>query len=111
MRENLRSRRSKNGDLTRLKSIQKELLYKIFCIDNQPFVALILKMQKQLAFSKNKFLFAKDQKVNIYKSEQILIPLTDFIYAVDKNQMNFNFSADTKEEKIKAEEVILLAVT
>lgn len=89
-----------------MKSIQKELLYKIFCIDNQAFVAMITKMLKQqMDICTNKFSYAKDQKVDIYKPDQILMPLSSFFYSVKKDQTAFNTPVDLKVEKIKAEKV------
>lgn len=82
------------------------MLYKIFCIDNQAFVALIAKMLKQqMDHSNNKFTLAKEQKVDIYKPEQILMPVGSFFYAITKEMTAFNSPGDLKAEKIKAEKV------
>lgn len=62
-------------------------------------------LKQQLDHSTNKFTYAKDKKVNIYKPEQILMPLGSFIYSVKKDQMAFTTPGDTKAEKIKAEKV------
>jgi len=35
------------------------------------------------------------------------MPLGDFFYSVRKDQMTFSFSADSNEDKIKAEKVCL----
>mgnify|MGYP006978835403 CR=1 FL=1 len=82
------------------------MLYKIFCIDNQAFVALIAKMLKQqLELSTNKFSYAKEQKADIYKPEQILMPVDSFFYSIKKELTAFNTLGDSKAEKIKAEKV------
>lgn len=67
-------------------------------------------VRQQIDNSTNKFSYAKEQKINLYKPEQILMPLSDFFYAVKEDQMNFNYPAETKNEKLKAEKVNSLAI-
>lgn len=62
-------------------------------------------LKQQLDNFTNKFSYAKDQKVDIYKSDQILMPVSSFFYSVKKDQTAFNTPFDLKAEKIKAEKV------
>lgn len=93
--------------MIRLKSIDKELLYKVFCLDNQAFVALIIKMSKHhVDTHHNQFSYnSKESLVNVYKPEQILLPVPAFLFSFKRENLNFNYYYDSKNEKIKAEKV------
>lgn len=93
--------------LIRLKSIDKELLYKIFCLDNQAFVAMVIKMSKHhVNTHHNQFSYnSKESVVNVYKPEQILLPLSTFLFSFKRESLTFNYYYDSKNDKIKAEKV------
>jgi len=48
---------------------------------------------------------SREPKVNIYKPEQILVPLADFLFSYRRDNLCFNFYYDSRNEKIKAEKV------
>lgn len=83
------------------------MLYKIFCLDNQAFVALIIKMSKHHVDTyHNQFSYnSKESVVNVYKPEQILTPLHSFLFSFKRENLNFNFYYESKNEKVKAEKV------
>ena len=62
-------------------------------------------LKQQLDHSTNKFTYAKELKVDIYKPEQILMSVDSFFYSIKKDQTAFNTPGDLKAEKIKAEKV------
>lgn len=62
-------------------------------------------LKQQLDHSTNKFSYAKEQKADIYKPEQILMPVDSFFYSIKKEFTAFNTIGDSKAEKIKAEKV------
>lgn len=105
--ENCESKILRTGLLNRLKSIDKELLYKIFCLDNQGFVAFIIKMSKiYIDTQDNQFsVKKKHSNIDIYRQNQILIPLEDFIFYTKSSSLNFNYYSNNKCEKSKAEKV------
>lgn len=62
-------------------------------------------LKQQMDHSTNKFSYAKDQKVDIYKPDQILMSVESFFYIVKKDMTAFNTPGDLKAEKIRAEKV------
>lgn len=66
----------------------------------------------QVDIHHNQFAYnSKTPKVNIYKSEQILLPLPKFMFSYIRDSLNFNYNYDSKNEKIKVEKVRSLANT
>lgn len=63
-------------------------------------------LKQQMDHSDNKFALSKEQKVEMYKPEQILMPVDTLFYSIKKEMTAFNTPGDFKAEKIKAEKVI-----
>lgn len=58
----------------------------------------------------NQFSCRKQESIaDAYKPEQILQPLSNFLFGLRQENLKFNYSYDLKNDRIKAEKVILLA--
>jgi hypothetical protein len=111
----IRSGRSRNGELKRLNKIPEDLKYKIFTISSGPFVALILKMvHHQSRTEQNLFslrtgtaIFDNNNTNSIRKlySESIIdTPLSEFFYCI--GSFRINFSSKKSAQIHLAEQVI-----
>ena len=68
---------------------------------------MIIKMSKHhIDTHHNQFSYnSKEVKVNVYKPEQILLPLPAFLFSFRRENLAFNYYYDARNEKIKAEKV------
>lgn len=103
-----------NGELRRLKKIDKTLLNRIFSVENQAFVAFILKLTDSV-YNRKKRYFATTIKKNddfsyFYTSAQILDPLDkDIVGSFKNNNMMYYFvnRIDYEEDVCNDDEFIL----
>lgn len=101
--------RSSDGILIRLRAIDKTLLYKIFCIENQAFVSLILKMVNcQLETQKNFFSIVSNKEIDtnyLYKPSSMLMPLDKIMFSIKRDTLTFNGYANKNKLVLNAKKV------
>jgi len=68
---------------------------------------MVIKMTKHhMDTHHNQFSYnIKDSAVSIYKTEQISLPVTAFLFSFRRESLSFNHFDEAKNEKIRAEKV------
>ena len=103
--------RSDNGRLMRLRNIDKPLLYRIFSIENQSFVSLVLKMVNcQLETQKNFFSLVNSKESDtsyLYRLGSMLMPLDKIMFSIKRDTLSFNGYINKNKVILNAKKVSL----